>query len=317
MSTFAHWKKTIKMNSMDRIKGIVYACISAATFGMIPLFVNTSIQDGINNDTILVYRYTIAAAVYGIYLLFRHTDFSIPRGTLKELLWAGVGGYGITAFFLFLSYHYMPTGIATSIHYLYPVVVALFMSLFYKERLSLLVKCGITLAIVGVAFLSWTEGKVEWLGLVFVVLSTITYGTYIVALNRPRLKAMNPDVLTFWVLTFSALFYLLMAGGRGTLEWVTTPRFLTDVTLLAVLSTIVSARLLVSAVKMIGSVTSSVLGTLEPITAIIIGIFYFHEQFRFWNVLGFMMVICAVLVVIVYMPSGESPGKKEEGEKVD
>lgn len=300
---------------MERVKGIIYACISAATFGMIPLFVNRSILDGINNDTILVYRYTIAALVYGIYLLCRRTDFTIPRGTLKEVLWAGVGGYGVTAFFLFLSYHYMPTGIATSIHYLYPVVVALFMALFYKERLSLLVKSGIALAIVGVAFLSWTEGKIEWIGLVFVVLSTITYGTYIVALNRPRLKAMNADVLTFWVLAFSAVLYLLMAVGRGTLEWVTTPRFLTDVSLLAILSTIISARLLVSAVKLIGSVTSSVLGTLEPIVAIIIGIFCFHESFGFWNIAGFLLVICAVMVVIVYMPSGARPGKKRTAEK--
>ncbi len=285
---------------MERIRGIFYACLSAATFGMIPLFVNRAILDGVNNDTILVYRYTLAALLYGIFLLCRRVNLRISVPELKEVVLAGVGGYGLTAFFLFLSYHYMPTGIATSVHYLYPVVVAIFMALFFRERLLLVVKVAIVLAITGVAFLSWSEGAIRWVGLMFVLLSTVTYGIYIVALNRPLLKAMNPNVLTFWVLALTALFYLILAVSRGTLHWVGSPHFLFDMTMLGVLSTVVSARLLVSAVKLIGSVSTSVLGTLEPITAILIGILVFHESFRFLNFIGFCMVVTAVLVVIVY-----------------
>lgn len=285
---------------MVRIRGIFYACLSAATFGMIPLFVNRAILAGVNNDTILVYRYTLAAVLYGLFLLCRRTDLRISRRELKEVALAGVGGYGVTAFFLFLSYHYMPTGIATSVHYLYPVVVAVFMALFFRERLTLVVKVAIMLAIAGVTFLSWSEGAIRWTGLVFVLLSTITYGIYIVTLNRPLLKAMNPDVLTFWVLALTALFYIVLAVLRGTLRGVSEPHFLFDMTMLGVLSTVVSARLLVSAVKSIGSVSTSVLGTLEPITAILIGILVFHETFRFLNFIGFCMVVTAVLVVIVY-----------------
>ena len=285
---------------MERIRGIFYACLSAATFGMIPLFANQAILDGVNNDTILVYRYTLAALIYGIFLLIRRTNLRLSLLELKEVSLAGVGGYGVTAFFLFLSYHYMPTGIATSIHYLYPVVVAIFMAVFYREQLSLIVKTAIILAIAGVALLSWSEGTIQWLGLVFVLLSTITYGIYVVALNRPVLKAMNPSVLTFWVLALSALFYILLATCRGTFHFITTPHFLFDMTMLGFLSTVVSARLLVSAVKLIGSVSTSVLGTLEPITAIVIGILVFHESFRALNFIGFCMVVLAVLVVIVY-----------------
>lgn len=285
---------------MERIRGIFYACLSAATFGMIPLFVNRAILDGVNNDTILVYRYTLAALIYGVFLLVRKTDLRISLRELKEVSLAGVGGYGLTAFFLFLSYHYMPTGIATSIHYLYPVVVTVFMALFYRERLSLVVKTAILLAIAGVAFLSWSEGAIRWVGLVFILLSTVTYGIYIVALNRPVLKAMHPSVLTFWVLALSALFYILLALSRGTFRLVVAPCFLFDMIMLGLLSTVISARLLVSAVKLIGSVSTSVLGTLEPITAILVGLLVFHESFRLLNFVGFCMVIVAVLVVIVY-----------------
>lgn len=301
---------------MERFRGFFYACMSAATFGMIPLFVNRAILDGVNNDTILVYRYTLAALIYGVFLFCRKTNLRISRRELKEVALAGVGGYGITAFFLFLSYHYMPTGIATSIHYLYPVVVAVFMAVFYRERLSLVVKAAIMLAIVGVAFLSWSEGRIQWMGLVFILLSTVTYGVYIVALNRPVLKKMDPSVLTFWVLSLSALFYILLAFSRGTFHFSTEPSFWFDMTMLGVFSTVVSARLLVSAVKLIGSVSTSVLGTLEPITAILIGILVFHESFRMFNFIGFCMVVAAVLVVIVYTNNAGRRKLPEEDKNV-
>ena len=225
----------------------------------------------------------------------------LSRGELQEVTIAGVGGYGITAFFLMWSYHYMPTGVATAIHFFYPVVVALLMAIFYKERLPLTVRAGIVLAICGVYLLSWTPGEVKWMGLFFVLMSTLTYGCYITALNRPVLKRINPDVLTCYVLLFTALFYLIVAVARGKMEIITRPRFLMDMGQLAVLSTIVSARLLVAAVKLIGSVTSSVLGTLEPITAIVVGVLYFNEQLTYVNYLGLLVVLVAVLVVICKM----------------
>ena len=263
--------------------------MSAATFGMIPLFANTAMQEGVNNDTILVYRYMIAAIVYGIYLLFRKTDLRIGKKACVELLWAGVGGYGITAYFLFLSYRYMPTGIATSIHYL------------YRQHLSLLVKGAIGLAIAGVYFMSWSGGEIKWAGLVFAILTTFTYGTYIVALNRPLLRSMNPDVLTFYVLLFTALVYWIAAGVKGTFTLNYTPHFLFDMSMLGILSTVISARLLVAAVARIGSVATSVLGTLEPITAIIVGVYAFHEELGIKNFVGLLLVLMSVLIVILSM----------------
>ena len=286
---------------MDKFKGILFAALSAATFGLIPLYANQAILDGVFNETILVYRYGIAGIVYAIYLLLRRMNMRLTRREVKEVTLAGVGGYGITAFFLMWSYHYMPAGVATAIHFFYPVVVALLMAIFYKERLPLEVKAGIVLVICGVYLLSWTPGEVKWLGLFFVLMSTVTYGCYITALNRPVLKRMNPDVLTCYVLLFTALFYLILAVAQGKMEIITRPRFLLDMVQLAILSTIVSARLLVAAVKLIGSVPSSVLGTLEPITAIVVGVLYFNEQLTYANYLGLLIVIVAVLVVICKM----------------
>ncbi|MEG1499046.1 MAG: EamA family transporter [Bacteroidales bacterium] len=292
---------------MNQIKGFIYACLSAATFGLIPLFANTAILQGVHNDTILSYRYSIAAIAYGLFLILGKTNLKISRKQTKEILIAGVGGYGITAFFLLLAYLYMPTGVATSIHFLYPVVVTILMSLIYKERLSIWVKMALLIAIAGTVCLSWQKGRVQWEGIVFILLSTITYGSYLVALNRPTLKNMNPSTLTFWVLLFTALFYLLLGFSRGSLVWISSFSFLKDMFLLGIVSTVISARLIVSAVKLIGSVSSSILGTLEPITAILTGIFFFHEPFTLINFIGFIFIVAAVIMVLYNGKKNSSP----------
>ena len=196
---------------MDKFKGILFAALSAATFGLIPLYANQAILDGVNNETILVYRYGIAGIVYAIYLLFRRMNMRLTRREVKEVTLAGVGGYGITAFFLMWSYHYMPTGVATAIHFFYPVVVALLMAIFYKERLPLEVKAGIVLAICGVYLLSWTPGEVKWLGLFFVLMSTVTYGCYIT-----RVKADESGRADLLRVTIHRA--VLLDLGRGTGE---------------------------------------------------------------------------------------------------
>ncbi len=84
---------------MDKIKGIIFAALSAATFGLIPLYANQAIIDGVNNETILVYRYGIAGIIYAIYLLLRRVNMRLSCAEIKEVILAGVGGYGITHFF--------------------------------------------------------------------------------------------------------------------------------------------------------------------------------------------------------------------------
>ncbi|MEG2666643.1 MAG: DMT family transporter, partial [Bacteroidales bacterium] len=168
-------------------------------------------------------------------------------------------------------------------------------------------KMALLIAIAGTVCLSWQKGRVQWEGIVFILLSTITYGSYLVALNRPTLKNMNPSTLTFWVLLFTALFYLLLGFSRGSLVWISSFSFLKDMFLLGIVSTVISARLIVSAVKLIGSVSSSILGTLEPITAILTGIFFFHEPFTLINFIGFIFIVAAVIMVLYNGKKNSSP----------
>ena len=185
---------------MYRLKGLIYGVISSATFGLIPLFALPAIRNGIGVDSVMFYRFGISALVLGLWLVIRRYD-------LRELFTlAGLGiFYAMTALLLTTSYLYIPSGIATTIHFLYPVVVTTVMILFFKDKVSVPVIGATLMAILGVYLLSnnGTAGTVSLKGLLLVLTTVVTYALYIVGVN----KSCTPDG---W---FEAHF--LCAFGRG------------------------------------------------------------------------------------------------------
>lgn len=134
---------------MKQFKGILLAMISSATFGMIPLFALPVIRGGMGVDSVMFYRFALSSAVVGAYLLLRRADL---RVTLREFgVLFGLGAlYAFTSLLLTIAYLYIPSGVATTIHFLYPLLVAAIMALFFKDRISVSVMVAALAAVAGV-----------------------------------------------------------------------------------------------------------------------------------------------------------------------
>ena len=119
---------------MRQLKGVLLAMISSSTFGLIPLFALPAMQEGVGLDSVLFYRFAISAVFVGAYLLLRRVDLRI---TLKEFgtMFLLGGAYAATSLFLTASYLYIPSGVATTIHFLYPVLVTTIMIVFFKDKI--------------------------------------------------------------------------------------------------------------------------------------------------------------------------------------
>lgn len=285
---------------MDTIKlrGFIYAGLSAFLFGLVPFFSKTLLLEGYGSDVILTYRYISATLIYLLYILIRRVDIRISWGAAGEVLLIGLLCLAPTSYLYLLSFNYIPTGVATSISYLYPVVVAVLMWLFYAQRLSLAVKIGIFAAVLGVAFISWEPGRIHLPGIFYALLTTITYGTYFVVLNRPRMKGLPPVVLTFYFMLFGALGFSLFTTVNGEMCLILAPDFLFNTFMLALLCSIFASYLLIRSIAIIGSVPTAVWGTFEPLTAILIGVLYFGEKLTFSGYTGFVLIVIAVLLTI-------------------
>lgn len=282
------------------MKGFLYGIASSATFGLIPLFTLPLMAKGMVFDSILFYRFLVAALAIGVFLILRKETFLITRKELPVLVLLGFL-YSGSALFLFWGYNYLSSGIATTIHFLYPVFVTLIMIIIFHEKKSFWTIFAILLAITGVALLSWGDGetKLSGTGIFIVILSAISYALYITGVNKSQVHAMKGLKLTFYVLLFGSVLFFFMGRIKGTFQIIPDSSSYLNIFSLALVPTVISNLALVKAVKYIGSTLTSVLGAMEPLTAVCVGIILFHEPFTANLATGILCIITAVSLIIL------------------
>ncbi len=285
---------------MKNIKGIAYALISSSTFGLIPLFSIPVLASGaMGVPSLLFYRFAFATAAIAVAGLALKRNFKIKPAVLVKISVLGIF-YASTSMGLTMSYQYISSGAATTIHFLYPILVTAIMIAFFGEKASRTLIAASVLSIIGVALLSQGEGGgVEPKGLLLVLMTVVTYATYIVGVNKSGVESTDPVILTFYVFVAStALFAAYAWGTGGTIEPIKDCTTMCHIVLLALLPTVISDFTLILAIKYVGSTVTAILGSMEPLTAVLVGVFYFSESFSIKTAAGLTLVLFAVTMVV-------------------
>ena len=287
---------------MNKFKGFLYGIVASSTFGLLPLFTLPVMGEGLTTFSILSYRMLFASILVAVLMLIGRVSFAT---NLKELRWFAVLGflyYGSAAL-LFQAYGGMASGLATTLHFMYPVSVTVIMALVYKQRPSVVTICAIILSLVGVALLCLRESSVgvsSLLSVFLVLLSGVCYAVYLVLVSTlKRINQQNSQKLTFYVLMFSGAFFMLSTLQGGGLQIIPSASAGINLLLMATLPTLLSNLALVRSVKNIGSTLTSVLGAMEPLTAIIVGILVFDESLRGLMVVGIILILVSVSLIVL------------------
>lgn len=287
---------------MNKFKGFLYGIVASSTFGLLPLFTLPVMGEGLTTFSILSYRMLFASILVAVLMLIGRVSFAT---NLKELRWFAVLGflyYGSAAL-LFQAYGGMASGLATTLHFMYPVSVTVIMALVYKQRPSLVTICAIILSLVGVALLCLREsstGVSSLLSVFLVLLSGVCYAVYLVLVSTVKcINQQNSQKLTFYVLMFSGAFFMLSTLQGGGLQIIPSASAGINLLLMATLPTLLSNLALVRSVKSIGSTLTSVLGAMEPLTAIIVGILVFDESLRGLMVVGIILILVSVSLIVL------------------
>ena len=283
----------------NKTKGFILGAIAAASYGMNPLFTLPLYSAGMSVDTVLFYRYSLAVIVLGIMMKFQKQSFAIKRVDVLPLCIMGLL-FAFSSVFLFMSYNYMDAGIASTILFVYPVLVAIIMAVVFKEKVSPITMFSIALAFVGISMLCKSPGgqTLSLVGITFVFLSSLSYAIYIVGVNRSSLKDMPIAKLTFYVLLFGLSVYVVRLQFCTELQVIPTPMLWINAVSLAVFPTVISLVTMTKAIHYIGSTPTAILGALEPVTALFFGVLVFGEQLTPRIILGILMVITAVTLII-------------------
>ena len=274
---------------MNSIKGLIYGIVTSVTFGLIPLFTLPLMKEGMSLDSILFYRFLFATIALGIMMKVHKEPFAIKMNDLPLLVLLSTY-YMVSAQFLFWGYDYMGAGVATTLHFTYPVFVTLLMLILFREKASWVTWLAIILAVYGVARLSigGEDHKFSFFGVGIVLLSALGYAAYITTVNKSHLRTMPNRKLAFYVFVFTTLLFAGKVSVTQTLQPI--PDVMSGV------------NLVLLAVHHIGGTMTSVLGALEPVTAVCIGAFVFGEAFTWQQGLGIAMILVAVTLIILGKP---------------
>ncbi len=291
-----------------KVKGVTLGSIAAASYGLNPLFALPLYADGMTADSMLFYRYVFAILMLGALLLVQGKSFRLRRRELIPLAAMGVM-FSASSLLLFLSYQYMDAGIASTILFAYPLLVALIMWLVFKERASLLTWLCILMAFVGICLLyrGKPDAPLSTIGIVLVLLSSLAYAIFIVGVNRSVLKKMDSSRLTFYALLFGSSIYFIRltyidvetASFNFALQTPVNPWMWVNLVCLALFPTIVSLVTMNLSIHCIGSTPAAILGALEPITALVIGVCIFGETLTPRIVIGIVLVLLAVTLLVL------------------
>lgn len=283
----------------DKTKGYIAGLLSAMTFGLIPLFTVPLMKALIDTPSILAYRFGFATIMVAIVMMIKKISF---RESLRNLgvLMALAILYFLSAYLLIDNYKYIPSGMATVIHFLYPTMVALLMLLRYGQKLSIRGILSLALAFIGVVLLSGISGNlsIRWVHIGLVAASGFCYALYIVIINKSKINLIPQWRLTFYVMAFAAIIFVIYAELQGGLQVPTVPMHWVSLLLLGLLPTVISNILLIYAISKVGSTQTSIMGVMEPLTAVIIGVTVLGEVLSVVQTLGICVVLFAVYLLI-------------------
>lgn len=284
----------------NKTKGFIYGAIAAASYGMNPLFTLPLYAEGMTVDSVLFYRYSFAVVVLAILMKIQGQSFALRKPDVLPLVIMGLL-FSFSSLFLFLSYNQMDAGIASTILFVYPVMVAVIMGVFFKEKISAITIFSILLALSGIALLYQGDGNnpLSTLGIIFVMLSSLSYAIYIVGVNRSSLKNLPTTKLTFYAILFGLSVYIVRLNFCMNLQIMPSPWMWADVLALAILPTAVSLVCTALAIHYIGSTPTAILGALEPVTALFFGVLIFQEKLTPRLMIGILMIITAVTLIII------------------
>ena len=288
--------------SRNAIIGYPAGIVTGITYGLNPLFAKPLMNNGASTEAILFFRYGIAVVLLGAFLLLKKESFRINLRQAGVLLGLGLL-YTASSAFLFEAYKYIASGLATTLVFLFPVMVAIIM-VFLKVVPSWPVWLSIAATFAGVMIMTGGTGTeaINPTGIWFSIASAFVYALFIVIINRSKAISSIPNsLLTFYALSVGTVFFLtrcglsgaeLLTGIDGGMAWA-------NLLGLAILPTIVSTASLAVATRNIGATKASVLGVFEPITAILVGTLVFGEELTPNIIAGILISIVAVSFMIM------------------
>ena len=287
------------MKNIKNQIGVIYVILSAILFGTMPLLARIAYAHGSNAYTVAFTRFFFGSIVLGIIILaLPDCAIKISKRQFLTLLKLSVP-YALMPILLYVSYTYIDSGMATTLHFTYPIAVMLIMVIFCKARLDAKQIICAVLCVGGMALLYTPNGQISVPGILLAVASGIVYAVYIVLLGKSTVKELHSLVLAFWISLLSTAEIGLIAFFSGNLVFRLDATGWAAEVGMALFATVFALVLFQKGVFLCGEVKASLFSTFEPLTGIVIGVIVFHEVLSIKEMIGIIGILAAAVLLVI------------------
>lgn len=285
-----------------KLKGYILAFVSAFTYGMIPLFMIPIKKGSFSLDGSLFYRFFIASICILGYSFYTKDNLKTNFKEVQIFVLLGAL-YALSSEFLFAAYDYLSPGIASTIFFMYPVIVALILGIFFRERITFLTMLSLLVVLIGMCVLSVKDTdsfSIQYFGLFVALTAACIYGVYMVIVNKSHVSTSSSGIkVAFYSMLFSSLYFLiklLLLESRVPIPDADMALHLTSFSLI---TTVLSVTTLIYAIRYIGSTPTAIMGAVEPIVAVGISVILFDEKLTVNLIIGVLLIVVGVIIDII------------------
>ena len=288
------------MMTFKSIKGYLLAALAAAAYGTNPAFAVPLYEEGMNPNTVLLFRYILGVPLLALLMWYRGVSFKLEKKAIGLTAILGIL-MAISSLTLFESYNYMNSGIASTLLFVYPVMVAVIMMFFFKEKNGPSIYICLSVMFIGLFLLVKPSDNLSLspLGCILVMVSALTYALYIVFVNvSKKLKSIPTTKLLFYVLIWGSVLFAVNIAFGNPFTWPDSGFEWINLSALAIIPTLLSLACTTAAIQIIGSTPTAILGSLEPVSAVLLSVFFLHQPITTLEIIGGCLIVVATLIVI-------------------
>lgn len=283
---------------MHKFHGTIFVIVSAILYGLMPIWVKLAYSTGLTSFEVIFLRSGISSVIFGLLICLKGKKFNVGKKQLRPLLVSTVSGYTATTVTLYSSYEYISSGVATSLLYLYPVLVMLAAFFIFKEKFEFFNWFALLASCAGIYLISnpgWSG--FSFIGMVLAVSSAVFCTIYVLSINHPQLKELDSLVLAFYSCLVESTSSFIVMVIRGQWPIVLTQKGFAYIVLISIFCTVMALIFFINGAQSIGSTNASVVCTLEPAVSLLGGIVILNETFTWPIVMGCALIIVAVILI--------------------
>lgn len=288
------------MNKQLKFKGIFLAILSAVLFGLSPLF-SIMVYD-VGGTPLAVTFFRLVFSTLAMAILHKATSKVplLPSKTEAIKLFLAAVPYGLTPALLFSSYNYLSSGLCTTLHFVYPVVVLIGSVIFLHQKITLQKIICCILCGAGIICFYTPGGNVSVFGIFLAAISGVVYSAYIIYLSGSGLQEMPPFKLCCWLCFFGMIVVGIPAVVSGQMVYQYSLPIWAVIAIFALFGGCGATTCFQLGAKYVGPQSASLLSTFEPLTSIVVGVLVYHEILTVRSVIGIICILVSVVLMSIW-----------------